>query len=189
MNLFDLSGKRAVVTGAGSPIGLGRAMAQALKQHGAEVAILSRSERVFDVAQEDGFVAVQADLSNRDELKRGFNEAVEKLGTLDVLINNHGITRVQESITFPIDAWDKMIETNLTSVFLLCQLAAPIMLAKHYGKIINIASIATFVGLTDLPSYVQAKGESGNSPRRWRVSGQAAASMSTRSLLALSKPK
>src|SRR5580704_11858226 len=138
MSLFDLTGKCALVTGAGSPIGLGRAMAQALKEHGAQVAVLSRSSRIFDVARDDGFLAVQADLSNREELKRGFNEAVEKLGTLDILINTHGITRVQDSITFPIDAWDKMIETNLTSVFLLCQLAAPIMLQKHYGKIINI---------------------------------------------------
>jgi len=157
MNLFDLSGKRALVTGAGSPIGLGRAMAQALKEHGAEVAILSRSKRIFDVAQEDGLIAIQADLSNRDELKRGFNEAVEKLGTLDILINNHGITRVQEAVTFPIDAWDKMLETNLTSVFLLCQLAAPIMLEKQYGKIINMASLATFIGLTKIPSYVASK--------------------------------
>src|SRR5580700_11430499 len=106
MKLFDLSGKRALVTGAGSPIGLGRAMAQALKEHGAEVAILSRSRRVFDVAHEDGFLAIQADLSNREDLKRGFHEAVGKLGTRDIVINNHGITRVEDAVTFPIDAWD-----------------------------------------------------------------------------------
>jgi 2-deoxy-D-gluconate 3-dehydrogenase len=133
-------------------------MAQGLKEHGAEVATLSRSERIFDVAREDGFIAVQADLSNRDELKRGFNEAVKKLGTLDILINNHGITRVQEALTFPIEAWDAMLETNLTSVFLLCQLAAPIMMEKGYGKIINMASMATFFGLTKIPSYVASKG-------------------------------
>ena len=157
MSLFDLSGKRALVTGAGSSIGLGRAMAQALKEHGAEVAILSRSDRVFSVAKEDGFIPIQADLSNREHLKRGFNDAVEKLGTLDILVNNHGITHVQEALSFPIDVWDKMLETNLTSVFLLCQLAAPIMLAKAYGKIINLASLATFVGLTNVPSYVVSK--------------------------------
>ena len=127
MDLFDLTGKKALVTGAGSPVGLGRAMAQALKEQGAEVAILSRSQRIFDVAREDGFVAVQADLSKRSELERGFEEAVKKLGTLDILINNHGITRVQETLTFPIETWDAMLETNLTSVFLLCQLAAPVL--------------------------------------------------------------
>ena len=158
MDLFSLAGKKALVTGAGSPVGLGRAMAQGLKEHGAEVAILSRSKRVFDVAKEDGFVAVQADLSNRGELKRGFNGAVAKLGTLDILINNHGITRVQEALTYPIEAWDAMLETNLTSVFLLCQRAASIMMAKGYGKIINMASMATFFGITQIPSYVASKG-------------------------------
>ena len=175
MNLFDLTGKKALVTGAGSPVGLGRAMAQGLKEHGAEVAILSRSQRIFDVAKEDGFIAVQADLSHRDELARGFNEAVEKLGTLDILINNHGITRVQEALTFPIDAWDAMLETNLTSVFLLCQLAAPIMMKKGYGKIINMASMATFFGLTQIPSYVASKGGIGQLTKalasEWSASG------------------
>lgn len=158
MKMFDLTGMKALVTGAGSPIGLGRAMAQGLKEYGAEVAILSRSKRVFDVAKEDGFVAVQADLTNRDELKRGFKEAVEKLGTLDILINNHGIGRRQESLTFPIEAWDAILETNLTSVFLLCQLAGPIMMEKGYGKIINMASVATFRGITETPSYAASKG-------------------------------
>jgi 2-deoxy-D-gluconate 3-dehydrogenase len=158
MDLFDLTGKKALVTGAGSPVGLGRAMAQALKEHGAEVATLSRSKRIFDVSREDGFIAVQADLSNRSELKQGFAEVVKKLGTLDILINNHGITRVQEALTFPIEAWDAMLETNLTSVFQLCQLAAPIMMEKGYGKIINMASIATFFGIPQIPSYVVSKG-------------------------------
>jgi 2-dehydro-3-deoxy-D-gluconate 5-dehydrogenase len=175
MNLFDLTGKKALVTGAGSPVGLGRAMAQALKEHGAEVAILSRSERIFAMAKEDGCIAVQADLSHRKELTRGFNEAVEKLGTLDILINNHGITRVQEAVTFPIDAWDAMLETNLTSVFLLCQLAAPIMMKKGYGKIINMASMATFFGLTQIPSYVASKGGIGQLTKalasEWSASG------------------
>lgn len=158
MDLFNLEGKKALVTGAGSPVGLGRAMAQGLKEHGAEVLILSRSERIFEVAKEDGFLAVQADLSNRNELKGGFNQALEKLGTLDILINNHGITRVQETLTYPIEVWDKMLETNLTSIFLLCQLAAPIMMKKGYGKIINMASLATFFGITEIPSYVASKG-------------------------------
>lgn len=110
------------------------------------------------MAPNEGFVIVQADLSDRDKLKLGFQEAVEKLGTLDILINNHGITRVQEALTFPIDAWDKMLETNLTSVFLLCQLAARIMMEKGYGKIINMASMATFFEITQIPSYVASKG-------------------------------
>jgi 2-deoxy-D-gluconate 3-dehydrogenase len=157
MNLFDLTGKKAIVTGAGSMRGLGRAMAQGLKESGAEVVVISRSARVFDVAREDGFFAIQADLTHRSELERGFKEAVEKLGTLDILINNHGMTFVHEAATFPMQTWDTMLETNLTSVFLLCQRAAPIMIEKGYGKIINMASLSTFLGLTQIPAYVASK--------------------------------
>lgn len=158
MKLFDLTGMKAVITGCGSPQGLGRAMAQALREAGAQVAIVSRSARVFDVAKEDGFLAVQADLTNRAELERGFSEAVALLGTLDILINNHGITLVHEAETFPIDQWDRMLETNLTSVFQLCQLGGRIMLKKGYGKIINMASMMSFFGGTKIPSYSASKG-------------------------------
>jgi 2-dehydro-3-deoxy-D-gluconate 5-dehydrogenase len=158
MKLFDLTGKKALVTGAGSPIGLGRAMAQALKEAGAQVAILSRSARILDVAKEDGFLAVQADLTDRVALQRGFDESVAQLGTLDIIINNHGFTLVHDAETFSIDDWDRMIETNLTSVFLLCQLAGRIMLPKGYGKIINMASMMTFFGGTLIPSYAASKG-------------------------------
>lgn len=116
MDLFDLTGKKALVTGAGSPLGLGRAMAQALKEAGAQVAILSHSSRVFDLAREDGFMAIQADLSNRAELKRGFSEAIGQLDTLDILITSHGITHLHEAKTFPIEEWDRMLEINLTSL-------------------------------------------------------------------------
>jgi len=161
MNLFDLTGKKALVTGAGSPQGMGRAMALALRAAGAEVVILSRTARVFDVAREDGFSAVQADLANRDDLRRGFGEAVDRLTTLDILVNCHGITHLHEAQTFPIEVWDRMLEVNLTSVLLLCQMAGKIMLEKGYGKIINLASMMTFFGGTLIPSYAASKGAVG----------------------------
>jgi 2-dehydro-3-deoxy-D-gluconate 5-dehydrogenase len=158
MNMFDLSGKKALVTGAGSPIGMGRAMAQALRDAGAEVVISSRSARVMDIGKEDGLHAIQADLTDRAQVQRGFDDAVAKLGSLDILVNNHGFTFVHEAETFPIETWDRMIETNLTSVFLLCQLAGKIMLPKGYGKIINMASMMSFFGGTMIPSYAASKG-------------------------------
>ncbi len=164
-NLFDLTGRKALVTGAGSPSGLGRAMAQALRDHGAEVVILSRSARIFEVAKQDGFHAVQADLADREALRRGFDEAVSHLGSLDILINAHGVTKVLPAATFPIAEWDKMLEINLTSVFLLCQLAAGIMTPKRYGKIINLASLTTFFGSTLIPSYAASKGGIGQLTR------------------------
>lgn len=158
MNMFDLSGKKALVTGVGKATGLGRAMAQALKEFGAEVAITSRSTGCFDLAKQDGFIPIQADLTNRSELQRGFNEAVEKLGTLDILINNHATGKRQATETFPLEAWDLIIETNLTSIFQLCQLAGKIMLAKGYGKIINVASMSTFIGIAETTAYTASKG-------------------------------
>ena len=158
MNLFDLAGKKALVTGVGSPRGMGRAIAQALREAGAEVVILSRSERVCGIGAEDGFFPVQADLTDRDQLRRGFSQAVNRLGTLDILVNNHGFTLVHEAETFPVEEWDRMLETNLTSVFLMSQLAGRIMLAKGYGKIINMASMMSFFGGTLIPSYAASKG-------------------------------
>lgn len=158
MQLFDLTGRKALVTGAGSPRGLGRGMAQGLRDAGADVAVLSRSERVVSVANADGFIPVQADLSNRGELKRGFGEAVDRLGTLDILVTCHGIQRRHQAELFPLEDWDQVLEVNLTAVFGLCQMAARVMLAKGYGKIINVASMLSFSGGFTVPAYAASKG-------------------------------
>jgi len=157
VKLFDLTGKKALVTGAGNAKGLARAMAQGLKEAGADVAILDLASAVFDIAQEDGFIPVQANLADRDELKRGFSMAVEELGTLDILINSHGIQRRHKAELFPLVDWDAVIEVNLTSVFQLCQLAAHIMLEKGCGKIINMASLLSFSGGIMVPAYTASK--------------------------------
>lgn len=158
MDLFDLTGKQALVTGAGSPRGLARAMARGLQEAGARVAILDLSDDVFRVAREDGFIPVQADLTQRTDLKQGFAEAVAKLGSLDILLNGHGIQRRIKSEEFPIEVWDLVLEVNLTSVFELCQLVAQIMLQKGFGKIINVASMQTFSGGITIPAYAASKG-------------------------------
>lgn len=156
MDLFDLSGKKALVTGGSR--GLGRGIAQGLKEAGAEVVVVARSSRVLDAAREDGTIAVQADLGDREQLRRGFAEALERLGTLDILVNGHGIQRRHRAEAFPVEDWDLVIEVNLTSVFLLCRLAAPIMLEKGHGKIINVASVLSFSGGITVPAYAAAKG-------------------------------
>ena len=156
MNPFDLTGKLALVTGGAR--GLGRGMAQGLREAGATVAILARTERVFDVAQEDGFIGVQADLADRAQLERGFAEAVARLGTLDILVTSHGITRRHKAEEYPLADWDLVLETNLTSVLRLCQLAAAVMLPRGYGKIINVASLLSFSGGITVPAYAASKG-------------------------------
>lgn len=162
MNLFDLSGKKALVTGGSR--GLGRAMAEALLEFGAEVAIIGSSERVTATAAElsqatgQRAIPLQADLSDREQLQQAFAESLNQLGTLDILIVSHGVQHRAPAEEFPLETWDFVLEVNLTSMFLLDQLAGQVMLAKGRGKIINIASLLSFSGGITVPAYAAAKG-------------------------------
>ncbi len=160
-NLFDLSGKKAIVTGAAG--GLGRGMAEGLHMAGAEIVLMDAATTTSAVAKEIGksgpsVSAVQVDLGDRDTLQRGFEQAVDRLGGLDILVNSHGIQRRHPSVEFPVEDWDAVLNINLKSVFLLCQLAGQKMLPLKYGKIINIASLLSFSGGLTVPAYAASKG-------------------------------
>jgi 2-deoxy-D-gluconate 3-dehydrogenase len=161
MNLFDLSGKKALVTG--SSRGIGRALAQALLEAGAQVVVNGVSDRVFQTAEEltedtgNQATPVRADLSQRSETRRLFDESLRVLGNLDILFVNHGIQRAHDAEAFPIDDWDLVLEVNLTSGFLLNQWAGQHMLAQGGGKIINIASLISVIGGMRVPAYAAAK--------------------------------
>lgn len=159
--MFDLTGRKAIVTGGAG--GLGRSMAEGLYTAGADLALIDVSESVSLVAQEMGrasrrVIGVQADLRDRASLKRGFDEAVTGLMGLDILVNSHGIVNRHRSEELPMDNWDTLMEINLNSVFLLCQLAGKIMLAQGHGKIINMASMLSFSGGYTVPAYAVSKG-------------------------------
>jgi 2-dehydro-3-deoxy-D-gluconate 5-dehydrogenase len=154
--LFDLTGRRALVTGGGG--GIGRGLARAVSDAGATVAALGRSKRADQVASELGGVAVRADLADRADLRRGFAEAVERLGGLDVLVNAHGIGRAADAVDHELADWDDVIEVNLTATFELCQLAGRLMLDQGSGKIVNIASMLSFQGGYGVSSYAASKG-------------------------------
>ena len=162
MKLFDLTGKKALVTGGSR--GLGRGMAEGLLEAGAEVAITSSSDAIFSTAEELEQVLarpvhpIQANLSDRAQLHRAFEQCLEKFGVLDILVVNHGIQRRSPAEQFPIEDWDLILEINLTSMFLLNQLAGRVMLAQGQGKIINIASLLSFSGGFTVPAYAAAKG-------------------------------
>lgn len=162
MNLFDITGKKAIVTGGTRGLGFG--MAEGLMESGCEVAIVGTSDKVFDVAKsfcDKGFKChgVKANLAHREEVYRAFKECVEKLGgDLDILVTAHGIQRRHSAEEFPLNEWDEVIDVNLNSVFILCQEAGKIMLAKGYGKIINIASMVSWFGGQTIPAYAAAKG-------------------------------
>lgn len=161
-SMFDISGKKAIVTGGTR--GLGYGMAEGLMESGCEVCIVGNSSKVFDVAEEfssRGFSCkgVQADLGRREEVYRCFHECLEKLGgDLDILVTSHGIQRRHSAEEFPINEWDDVINVNLNSVFILCQEAAKVMLPKKYGKIITIASMVSWFGGQTVPAYTAAKG-------------------------------
>jgi 2-dehydro-3-deoxy-D-gluconate 5-dehydrogenase len=153
---FDLTGRRALVTGGGG--GIGRGLARALVDAGASVAVLGRSQSAEEAAAELGGIAVRADLADREDLHRGFDEAVERLGGLDILVNSHGIGRPADATEHSLDDWSEVIEVNLTATFALCQLAGRIMVEQEKGKIVNIASVLSFQGGLRVSSYAASKG-------------------------------
>lgn len=156
---FDLSSKVAVVTGANT--GIGRGIALALAAAGADIAAVGRSpaEETVREVRAIGRRAeiITADLSSIEPVQRIVDETLEKLGGLDILVNNAGIIRRADSVNFTEEDWDAVIDTNLKSVFFLCQAAARHMIPSGGGKIINIASMLTFQGGVRVPSYTASK--------------------------------
>jgi len=161
LDSFRLAGKNALVTG--SSRGMGAAIAVALAQAGANVALHASHSVPAEVIQrvaETGVrhVALAADLSHPDSAPELMNQAIAALGSIDILINNAGTTRRAPAVDYTIADWNDVISTNLTSVFRLCQCAARPMLERGSGKIINIASLLSFQGGITVPAYAAAKG-------------------------------
>jgi len=154
--LFDLHGRRALVTGGGGS--LGSAFAVALAGAGAEVAIIGRSPATAAVAETIPAHSVRADLADPEKLRAGFDEAVELLGGLDILIASHGRVHAQPALEHARAAWDGVIEANLTTVFELCRLAGAVFIEQGAGKIINVASMLSFSGGLGVVSYAASKG-------------------------------
>ena len=159
--LFDFTGRKAIVTGAAQ--GLAYSMAEGLMESGAEVAVIDISDRTVEVAREfcgRGFRChgIQADLSRIGELEGVFSRAVDALGGLDIIVNGAGVQRRYRSEEFPTAEWDFVINVNLNSVWKLCQLAGRHFLENGGGKIINIASMLSFLGGYTVATYAASKG-------------------------------
>jgi 2-deoxy-D-gluconate 3-dehydrogenase len=162
MDLFDIKTRKAIVTGGTQ--GLGRGMAEALLEAGAEVALFDISERVLAVAEEyrdkglacHGVVVNLADTGKREA---AFDQTLKLFGgKLDILVNAAGIQRRHQSEDFPLDEWNDVLNMNLTATFAMCQLAGRVMLAQVRGKIVNIASLLSFFGGFTVPAYAASKG-------------------------------
>jgi 2-deoxy-D-gluconate 3-dehydrogenase len=160
MSLFDLSGRWAIVTGANT--GIGQAIAVGLAGAGADIIGVGRSamdETEADVkAAGRRFVAIAADLSQAGSAATVIGKALEAGASPDILVNNAGTIRRADSLDFTEEDWDAVLDTNLKSVFFLCQaFARGALAAERPAKIINIASMLSFQGGIRVPSYTAAK--------------------------------
>ena len=164
MNAFSLAGKKAIVTGGAKKTGLCYGMAVALHDAGAEIVILDANSQVENTVAElggakSGYHAVVANLLDLNDLSNGFQQAISALGgRLDILVNGAGLQYRCPSEEFPEDAWDRIMGVNIKGVFFMSQLAGKVMLKQGKGKIINIASTNSFIGLRNMPAYVSSKG-------------------------------
>ncbi|GGS60290.1 oxidoreductase [Planobispora rosea] len=161
MQAFDLSGKRAFVTGASR--GIGRAVAVAFARAGADVALVSRSaESLAETAGEVEVhgrkaVVIPADLTDRDAAAQAVRQAVETLGHVDVVVNNAGGSNFMVPFKdLRLSGWDKLMKLNLDSAMAVCHAVAPHLLERGSGSVINVASVAA-KGAPFLAAYAAAK--------------------------------
>jgi NAD(P)-dependent dehydrogenase (short-subunit alcohol dehydrogenase family) len=160
---FGLEGKVAVVTGGTS--GIGRAIAIGLAGAGADVVPLSRrKEKVEETAAEiEKVTGTRPPVHTIDVLdckgtRKVFEEIASDRGSLDILVNCAGAIIKKPSMELTEEEWDRVVDTNLKALFFSCQSAARLMAQKKSGKIINIASLASYVGLNEVAAYCASKG-------------------------------
>ncbi len=161
---FGLDGKVAVVVGGTS--GIGRAIALGLAGAGADVVPVSRRrEKVEETAGEIGDISGKkppvhtTDVLDCAATKETFEKIADECGSLDILVNSAGATLKKPSLELTEEEWDGVVDTNLKALFFSCQAAARLMVDKgHGGKIINIASLASYVALNEVAAYCASKG-------------------------------
>ena len=160
--LFDLSGKSALVTGGGR--GIGRTIAMALAEAGASVAVASRDEKACaeaakEIASATGRMTASGklDIAEKGSVEEIVTFAKGKLGSIDILVNNSGATWGAPFEEMPLDKWERVVKVNLTGTFLMCQQVVPLMKERRWGRIINVASVA---GLLGAPQFMHAAGYS-----------------------------
>ncbi len=161
MKLFDIVGKKAIVTGAAQ--GLSRGMAEGLMEAGVEVTILDISPATESVAEEfanKGYKChgIRVNIGDKEAREKAFARAVEIMGGIDILVNGAGVQRRHKCEEFPLEDWNFVIDINLTAAFALCQLAVREFLKNGGGKIVNVASMLSFFGGYTVPAYAASKG-------------------------------
>ena len=158
---LELNGKTAVVIGGTS--GIGRAIAHGLAEAGADVVPTSRrSDQVEAAASEiesrgRKTLRITSDVSDRSSLEHLLEESIKAFGKVDILVNSAGRTKRAATLDFAEEDWNGIMETNLTGTLRSCQVFGRHMLTREYGRIINIASLSTFVALYEVAAYSASK--------------------------------
>jgi gluconate 5-dehydrogenase len=160
--LFDLTGSRALLTGSSQGIGL--ALAKGLAAHGATVVLNGRDKRKLDDAasllRETGAEVYIAafDVTDAVSVKQAIDSIEMSVGPIDILINNAGMQFRGPLETFPIERWDQLLRTNVSSLFYVGQAVATHMIGRHQGKIVNIASVQSELARPGIAPYTATKG-------------------------------
>jgi 2-deoxy-D-gluconate 3-dehydrogenase len=159
LDRFRLDGQVAVVTGGSR--GIGKAIALALAEAGAHIAVVSRTpdpeieKRILALGRR--YVHHPADLIEREQTKGVIPGILHTMGDLDILVNNAGIIRRSPLVDYPEGDWDATLEIDLTAAFILSQAAGRVMLKRGKGKIINVASVLAFQGGINVVAYAASK--------------------------------
>lgn len=158
---LELNGKTAVVIGGTS--GIGRAIAHGLADAGANV--VSSSRRAEEVEKTAAEIAekgrqtlkITSDVSDKTTLQKLLDECLKAFGRVDILVNSAGVTKRTPTLDLPEDEWNWILETNLTGTLRACQVFGKQMIEQKWGRIINIASLSTFVALYEVAAYAASK--------------------------------
>jgi 3-oxoacyl-[acyl-carrier protein] reductase len=161
MNQIDLDNRCAVVTGGAQ--GIGEAVAERFVASGAKVSLWDRDPGLLELARaqlaERGRVhAVEMDVTDPETIAAAIESTEAALGPIDILINNAGIAGMTTTTwEYPVEEWQRVLEIDLTGVFLCCRAVVPGMIARNYGRIVNVASIAGKEGNPNASAYSAAK--------------------------------
>jgi NAD(P)-dependent dehydrogenase (short-subunit alcohol dehydrogenase family) len=159
--MFDLQGRRAVVVGGTS--GIGRSISLGLACSGADVVATSRSQRAVDSVADEiesigrATLRITTNILSRPSLQALHDRVSSELGPADILVNSAGITKRVSTLDCSEDDWNKIINVNLKGTLYACQIFGRSMLQRGYGRIINIASLATFVAFQEVAAYGASK--------------------------------
>ena len=154
--MFDLTNKVVLITGATG--GIGGAIAKQMKKAGATVVVSGRDIEKLNSTFNDDFIKIVADLSEEKSAEKLIDDTIERVGRIDVLINNAGITADTLLMRMSDEQFDNVMNTNLRACFKLCRAAIMPMMKQKFGRIINMASIVGVVGGAGQANYAASKG-------------------------------